>query len=438
MNKTILFSPVGGTDPISLSNCRDGSMLHICRVYKPDKVYLYMSKEVIENQEQDKRYTYCLDKLMILQQRSFDYDLIKREELTDVQEFDFFYKEFTEILAELINKMDDTDTLILNVSSGTPAMKSALLVIKTLGEFPCKLIQVITPEKRMNESKHKNYDVEVLWELDEDNSVEFENRCKEIHCPTLSVIKNEEIIKNHLLVYDYQAALDVAQNIPSEYTDKYIEFIKMAYYRLLLNFKEVDKILNSKFDCLPVKEGGARKYFEYALSLDVKLRRKEYADFIRAITPLLFDLFDIVLKKQFKINIEDFCDNTKNGLKWSKAKLFNSDISKVLENNYSNFNYENVYSDHLVKIILYYSDNNSLNKLVEDLRAVEKNIRNLAAHQIISIDDNKIKDLTGFSGKQIMDKIKTMFNYTKMNIKDGYWNSYNDMNSKIINLINEK
>ena len=25
----ILFSPIGGTDPIS--NCRDGAMLHICR-----------------------------------------------------------------------------------------------------------------------------------------------------------------------------------------------------------------------------------------------------------------------------------------------------------------------------------------------------------------------------------------------------------------------
>lgn len=29
----VLFSPIGGTDPIS--NCRDGAMLHICRVYKP-------------------------------------------------------------------------------------------------------------------------------------------------------------------------------------------------------------------------------------------------------------------------------------------------------------------------------------------------------------------------------------------------------------------
>ena len=47
MNKIILFSPVGGTDPISLTNCCDGSMLHICRHYKPDKVMLYMSKEMI-------------------------------------------------------------------------------------------------------------------------------------------------------------------------------------------------------------------------------------------------------------------------------------------------------------------------------------------------------------------------------------------------------
>ena len=33
MNRTILFSPVGGTDPIHNKNCRDGSMLHIARVY---------------------------------------------------------------------------------------------------------------------------------------------------------------------------------------------------------------------------------------------------------------------------------------------------------------------------------------------------------------------------------------------------------------------
>lgn len=51
MNQTILFTPVGGTDPISSTNCRDGSMLHICRIYKPDKVIMYMTKEMLAYQD---------------------------------------------------------------------------------------------------------------------------------------------------------------------------------------------------------------------------------------------------------------------------------------------------------------------------------------------------------------------------------------------------
>ena len=47
MGKLYLFSPVGNTDPIKY--LYDGSMLHICRVYKPDVVYLYLSKEMWEN-----------------------------------------------------------------------------------------------------------------------------------------------------------------------------------------------------------------------------------------------------------------------------------------------------------------------------------------------------------------------------------------------------
>ena len=59
--KKILFSPIGGTDPIS--NFRDGAMLHICRIYKPDIVYLYLSKEMCEFQEKDDIYRYCLEQL---------------------------------------------------------------------------------------------------------------------------------------------------------------------------------------------------------------------------------------------------------------------------------------------------------------------------------------------------------------------------------------
>ena len=161
MNKTILFTPVGGTDPISSTNCYDGSMLHICRVYKPDIVIMYMSKEMLDYQEKDDRYRYCLDQLIKLQKRKMEYRIIERRNLTKVHEFDYYYQDFRMIIEKIHENMDDSDTLLLNVSSGTPAMKSGLLVVQTLGEFPAKPIQVATPEEKINEHSHKDYDVQL-------------------------------------------------------------------------------------------------------------------------------------------------------------------------------------------------------------------------------------------------------------------------------------
>ena len=153
MNEVILFSPIGGTDPISNYNCYDGSMLHIARYYRPTRIILYMSKRMLEWQAQDDRYRYALNKLFEMQGRTgVEIKEIKKSELTDVQEFDFFYEEFRKILMAIREKMDDSDQLLINVSSGTPAMKSGLLVLQTLGEIPSKTIQVITPARDLSDA----------------------------------------------------------------------------------------------------------------------------------------------------------------------------------------------------------------------------------------------------------------------------------------------
>ena len=95
------------------------------------------------------------------------------------------------------------------------------------------------------------------------------------------------------------------------------------------------------------------------------------------------------------------------------------------------FSYGTVKSVHLKAIILHCSDNPKLNKVVGDLRGVEERLRNMAAHQIISVDEEKIQKETGFTGKQIMDNIKQLFIYTGMNVKEEYWNSYDDFNDLI-------
>ena len=91
MGRKILFSPIGGTDPIAATNFRDGSLLHICRKYHPDLVYLYLSGEMLEHHKRDNRYCYCLDKLQEAGNFKMTYEIIERESLINVSQYDFFY-----------------------------------------------------------------------------------------------------------------------------------------------------------------------------------------------------------------------------------------------------------------------------------------------------------------------------------------------------------
>ena len=433
MGKTILFSPVGGTDPISPSNFKDGSLLHICRVYKPDKVILYMSGEIYENHKNDGRYTYCLEMLAKEQGREMPYQIIERPELTDVQDFNYFYEEFLPILQEIHSNMEPEDVLLYNISSGTPAMKSSLLVIQTLGEYPGHLIQVTTPVRRMNEHKHDEYNVKTYWNLDVDNTDDFENRCIEIKCPSLVNIKRKEIIKKHVLVYDYKAAYDVAMELPKEETETYLSLIKAGEYRLMLDGKQVDTVLKNENEWnVPIFTDPQRQRFEYALFLNIKQKKGEYADFLRAMTPLVVDLFELVLQKECGINIDTYCSHGKIR-KWNIFKLNNTPILNVLNNAYaSGFRQGPVYSDHLKVLIEAYSNDGVLINLVKRLRDVEENVRNLAAHEIMAITDTQIQVLTGRTSLDIMNDIKQIFDYTGITIRNEYWDSYDEMNKLIV------
>ena len=281
--------------------------------------------------------------------------------------------------------------------------------------------------------------VETLWELNEDNQKNFENRCKEVACPTLSLIKQEEIIKKHLQAYDYAAAVEVASILPAHATDRYMPLLNMAQARILLDYNKAQKIEKQcGIHCFPVQSGNETKYFEYALNLDIKLRRKEYVDFIRGITPIIVDMLELIIKADMGINIDDYCTTVYGVRKWDRNKLAGTDILVALQKDFKNFDYKNVYSVHLVGIINELSSNTDLKKMVQDLRIVEEKIRNLAAHEIISITDETIKMKTGFTSKTIMDKLKKCFLYSGIKIKKEYWNSYDDMNTMIIAAMDDR
>lgn len=433
MNKTILYSAVGMTDPIS--NFRDGSLLHICRIYKPDKVYILMSREVVKHHNEDNRYIYCLEKLSEKINHPFEIVEIQKDVLVEVRNYDVVYPIIKENIQSILDNMDESDSLIVNIGSGTPAMKYSLQMLSALADYNFTPINVSTPEKSSNphmENQNK-YDPAEMWELNEDND-DFVDRSFKTTSPLM--LKDfydnslEKLIKN----YNYAGALTLVRSL-NFYSDKLENLLVAANSRLQLNFGQAQRILQSFKFQMPFTDA-RKKIFEYALALGVKIKNKNYGDYVRAITPLLFELNSLVLKTECGFNLADYTysdPRDKNKIYWDKDKLSVTGFDNALNESYKNFNYGIVFNDNLRTLITYFlsKKNPQLYDTIDKLNKFEIKMRNKAAHTMISITSDSVKKETGQTPEETYADLKRVFNLIHISTKD--WDSYDKMNRFIIN-----
>ena len=333
--------------------------------------------------------------------------------------------------------------MYLNTSSGTPAMKSALVVLVTLGDIDGRLIQVTTPDKTINKHDHDNYDVRFLWEYNPDNTEGFVNRCKEITCPSIVRLKNEEMIRQFLDSYDYSAALNVARNMNAEDTKKYIHLLEFANYRTQLDYNSMSKVsdMSEIKSMLPVLTSKYRNTVEYCLSLFIKAKQGNYADFLRGMTPLILELYILLLEKQTGLNARDFCyiDKTSGGFKWDINMIKeNAQTSEWLDiwNNAFPYGFKGGYIVSIdLLFVIRQKCNSAIVKKADLLREIEEKPRNSAAHEIGMVTADTIKKMTGHSHVEIIDTIKSIFDYVGVVTDDSKWNSYEDMNAYIFKMI---
>ncbi len=440
MSKYVLFSPVGGHDPIA--SYHDGALLHICRCYKPEVVYIYLSKEMAERHDKDNRYIESLNKLKEFLGYEFKIEPpIERRELTDVQIFDAFYEDFENIIDDIKNKYKDYE-ILLNISSGTPAMKSALNVIATLAKHKITAIQVSSPNKKENPKNedHKSFDLELWWETNDDNKIDFENRCIEVKQLNLMAKIKKEMIVRLIKSYDYKGALSVAEDIKEFISDDAYSLINAGYNRIMLNQSGVSKALKNKDfnNIMPIQTNGTKKdIFEYLLYLQLRQRQGNYSDFIRGITPVIMNLLEECLEINYGIKKEDFCIKDNKSVyrinieqmeKTKKGKM----IKEILSKEYKDIKETFLTSAQLYIILISLSNDIDFISTLETLRNIETNVRNVTAHKIISVTDEWIEKTVSLNSYDIMELLKKIALKAKLNIKKEYWNSYDDMNEIII------
>ena len=435
----ILFSPLGKTDPIS--NQRDGSMLHICRIYKPDKVYLYMSKEILQDHESDNRYVFCLEKLGELLDHNFEIEIIKRPELVYVHKLDDFYEEFKRCLQEIEKKNEGE--ILFNVSSGTPAMKMALQVLASLYPERYTAIQVETPAKAANKEHEDtdHYDVKLQWECNLDNQETFIDRSSRSKTDTLFLNIQKENIKRLIREYDYSAALMLAENMEGVLSGKAVLYLKAAERRNLLDISGAQKLLGKETqDVLQIAVGEEKDIIEYLINLNIKLRKRQYADYIRAITPVVLDILLVYMRKKQGVSEEKFCVRSRKGIWYlniNKMEKSAPDILAILKRKYPMLKENPLSSDYVSEIILAKEEDLKVISSIEKIREVEREIRNYAAHEIVAITEESILRDASIRPEEIIELLKFLSIRAGIKIRKEDWKSYDRMNENIIYAIEE-
>ncbi|WP_028330909.1 type III-A CRISPR-associated CARF protein Csm6 [Brachyspira alvinipulli] len=442
MEKRVLFSPIGTHDPIGVyvdGIPSEGSMLHIIRHYKPSVVYLYISKELNYG---DNRYEFAIKKFYPDCKVNNIFSEIDED---DVNNYDIFMHDFKKYIKEIHEKYKDYE-ILLNIASGTPQMKSSLILEVITSDIKLIPIQVDTPTRK------RNFDDKFTFEeLDKINK-EKENdidRCNMVKVLSFKRSKIQTQIESLINNYEYSAALQIFnedENACNLFDSKLPIYLEHCIYRMNSQFIEAEKLfVDNNIDVLDYSNGNdiIREFFEYFYIMKIRQSKGSLTDFLLRITPFITKLLYYFLNDMYNLNIDKYIFKTSNDVSYIKRKLLeknNKNLLNFLDKKYSNSKYEDTFLNFntLIDIALFYYnelDDKSYRVIYGAFKYFDKieKQRNKAAHTMINIDENFIKSNLNKSSTDILKNcenlLKMIFNYKDDNFV------YKTINIEITNLL---
>ena len=394
----ILLSPIGATDPIR--GYHDGPLLHIVRHYRPHTVYLYLTSDMEANDRADDRYAACIQ---------FVHPSCRIEKIytgiTDPHLFDRFIGLFGSLLDHLATAHPG-ETILINLSSGTAQMMTALGLEAIISRYPLKIIQVTTPAGRVNTSSPsgQKFDLEAEMLCNEDENPDSPNRCREVSLAILRRNNAQQAILSLINRYEYAGALAQYEANKNLLPPLVGALLAHGCARSSLNLTAAKKLAQ---DCpphlklFPVQEAIPQRLTEYFMVMMISQRCGQLPDFILKITPFLFYLTQYYLETKLRFPLNDYTVKRHYAVQLSADKViagppglkqaFQTEFKSTLRDSELSFT-------NLVPIIQYLAQASeqekqpdttliAVAKRLRQLRAYEKAIRNEVAHTINAIDE---------------------------------------------------
>lgn len=384
----VLISAVGDTDPFR--NFHDGALIHIARKYRPEKVILIFSEHTAKKQGN-------IEKALFSIAPNYEPDLIIHDSIisdNEVHIFDVMFQRFSDILQEYYTKEDE---FILNLSSATPQIKSALFVINRLNGINVKAVQVSSPEHASNENiGHDNDEnIDELIEVNEDNKVNFIDRTIEDNAEKFSQALLKKTARDFIEKFDYKAALDILDQL-SDFPNLKSVREEIRDVVNCLSKQDVPKGLRHK----KLKEE-EQKILSAYLTIELQRERGNVSEsFIRIKNLTEFILEDYIEKRNPGL-IDDYCESIQ------KYYLSLFDYSKLLKA----------------------TREFKLRKTIAPIIEMNSS-RNTVAHSLSPLDSDAVKQL-GIAMKTLKTLVREQYHFSQSD-----FNFYQDLNKKLLTKLN--
>ena len=352
----------------------------------------------------------------------------------------FLFDKMYEVMGLIVQKYtNDDDEIILNLSSGTPQIISALFALNRINDYNTQAIQVATPKKGANREYKPLTDSEIdaLIVENQDNSLDFVDRSIKDKSEKFTQALVKRHLRSLIASFDYQAAEAIINR--KEY-NKLLSKKRIAYIREKLNdFSRVFKNQSILSDILSFPlEDSQKKALNYYLLIDVLKEREHIADVLIKAKSLAEFVIEETIKKDHEGLIVFDGNLPKLNPDFPDCEAILDDIDKKMKKSRGiEDTEERIFSVQstlnllsYLNILEFYEYDSQLQTAINGILSLNGE-RNKVAHGLSEIDTRL---LSRKKLKQLSENLRLLL-VDCLGIDSSYFNYYDKQNEELIKML---
>ena len=350
----------------------------------------------------------------------------------------FLFDKMYEVMGLIVQKYtNDDDEIILNLSSGTPQIISALFALNRINDYNTQAIQVATPKKGANKEYKDLTDSEIdaLIVENQDNSLDFVDRSIKDKSEKFSQALVKRHLRSLIASYDYQAAEAIINRKEDTKSLSNIKKIRKKISDFSRVFK--NQCLLSDILSLPLDDS-QKKALNYYLMIDVLKEREHIADVLIKAKSLAEFVIEETIKKDHEGLIVFDGNPPKLNPNFPDCEAILDDIDKKMKKSRGiEDTDERIFSVQstlnllsYLNILEFYNYDSQLQTAINGIINLNSE-RNKVAHGLSEIDTRL---LSRKKLKQLSDNLRLLL-VDCLGIDSSYFNYYDKQNEELIKML---